>query len=87
MALRSRAEKKSRFKSLRSARELGSRRFTLTGGRSRTLRIRLKGKNLQILDAVRRMRVQARVSVIDQAGRKTTRRATGLLVARLSASD
>lgn len=87
LTVRSRAERRSRFKSLRRARTLGRRTFDLRAGETQTLGLRLKGRNLELLDAARRLRVQARVNVTDQAGRRSTRRASGTLVARLSPSD
>lgn len=87
LTVRSRAETKARLKSLRKARTLGRRSFTLRAGQTTTLRLRLKAADLKLLRAARRMRVQATVVVTDRAGRRTTRRASGTLVARLSFTD
>lgn len=87
VSVRTRPVRRSKLAQLRRARTLGKRRFTLAGGRSRTIRLRLRRADLALLRRAGRMSVQATSRVTDAAGRTTRRTVRGSLIARTAHSD
>jgi hypothetical protein len=87
LTLFSRASKRSRIKELRRERRLGERRFTLDGGRTQTLEIRLRRRDSSLLARAGRMRVRAFAVTRDAAGRTGVRTVNGTLLRRTAHSS
>lgn len=87
VTLFSRASKRSRIKELRRERRLGARRFTLDGGRTRTLEIALGRRDRGLLSRAGRMRVRAFAVTQDGAGRSGVRTINGTLLRRTAHSS
>ena len=87
VTLFSRASKRSRIKELRRERRLGARRFTLDGGRTRTLEITLGRHDRGLLARAGRMRVRAFAVTQDGAGRRGVRTINGTLLRRTAHSS
>jgi hypothetical protein len=87
VTLFSRASKRSRIKELRRERRLGARRFTLDGGRTRTLEITLGRHDRGLLARAGRMRVRAFAVTQDGAGRSGVRTINGTLLRRTAHSS
>lgn len=79
--------RRSRVKALRRERRLGRARFSLQGGRARTLALRLGRTDAALLKRTGRMRVRAYAITQDGAGRTGVRTVNGTLIARTAHSS
>jgi hypothetical protein len=87
LTLFSRASTRSKIKALRRERRLGRRTFTLAGGRTRTLEIRLGRRDRGLLQRAGRMAVRAFAVTQDGAGRTAVRSVNGTLLRRTEHSS
>ncbi len=83
----SRPNRRSKIKDLRRERRLGARTFTLSGGGTRTLRMRLSRHDRVLLRRAGRISVRAYAVTEDGAGRTGVRRVNGILIGRTTHSS
>jgi hypothetical protein len=83
----SRPNRRSKIKDLRRERRLGARTFTLSGGGTRTLRMRLSRHDRALLRRAGRIGVRAYAVTEDGAGRTGVRRVNGTLIGRTTHSN
>jgi Calx-beta domain len=87
LTLFSRASRRSKIKALRRERRLGRRTFTVAGGRTRTIEIRLGRRDRSLLQRAGRMAVRAFAVTQDGAGRTAVRSVNGTLLRRTEHSS
>ena len=87
LTLFTRAMQRSKIKALRRERRLGRRTFTLAGGRTRTLEIKLGRRDRSLLQRAGRMPVRAFAVTRDSAGRNGVRSVNGTLLRRTEHSS